>query len=51
MTEPIIVAHRSMTPGALENARSSLQRAVDVIDVLSARGYSKVSLREAQQFR
>ncbi len=28
-----------------------LQRAVDVIDVLSARGYSKVSLREAQQFR
>lgn len=29
----------------------SLQRAVDVIDVLNARGYFKVSLREAQQFK
>ncbi len=28
-----------------------LQRAVDVIDVLNARGIHKVSLREAQQFK
>jgi biopolymer transport protein ExbD len=28
-----------------------LQRAVDVIDVLNGRGYFKVSLREAQQFK
>lgn len=28
-----------------------LQRAVDVIDVVNARGYFKVSLREAQQFK
>ncbi len=28
-----------------------LQRAVDVIDVLNTRGYYKVSLREAQQFK
>ena len=29
MTGPIVVAHRSLTPGATENARSSLQRAAD----------------------
>ena len=29
MTETIIVAHRSLTPGAIENARSSLQLAAD----------------------
>ena len=28
-----------------------LQRAVDVIDVVNTRGYYKVSLREAQQFK
>lgn len=28
-----------------------LQRAVDVIDVVNGRGYFKVSLREAQQFK
>jgi biopolymer transport protein ExbD len=28
-----------------------LQRAVDVIDVANGRGYTKVSLREAQQFK
>ncbi len=28
-----------------------LQRAVDVIDLVNARGYARVSLREAQQFK
>jgi len=40
--KPVIVAS---DPGV------ELQRAVDVIDVLNARGFYKVSLREARQFK
>lgn len=40
--KPVVIAS---DPGV------KLQRAVDVIDVLNARGYAKVSLREAQQFK
>lgn len=40
--KPVIVASDSGV---------ELQRAVDVIDVLNARGFYKVSLREAQQFK
>ncbi|MGD9604087.1 MAG: ExbD/TolR family protein [Gammaproteobacteria bacterium] len=40
--KPVIVAS---DPGV------KLQRAVDVIDVANAHGYTKISLREAQQFK
>lgn len=40
--KPVVIAS---DPGV------KLQRAVDVIDVLNARGYTKISLREAQQFK
>jgi biopolymer transport protein ExbD len=40
--KPVVIA---TDPGVL------LQRAVDVIDVANSRGYFKVSLREAQQFK
>jgi biopolymer transport protein ExbD len=40
--KPVIVAS---DPGV------KLQRAVDVVDIVNARGYTKVSLREAQQFK
>ena len=39
--KPVIIA---------TDAGVKLQRAVDVIDTVNARGYFKVSLREAQQF-
>lgn len=40
--KPVVIA---TDPGVL------LQRAVDVIDIANSRGYFKVSLREAQQFK
>jgi len=40
--KPVIIA---------SDAGVRLQRAVDVIDVVNNRGYFKVSLREAQQFK
>ncbi len=40
--KPVIIA---------SDAGVRLQTAVDVIDVLNARGYSKISLRETQQFK
>ncbi len=40
--KPVVIASDPGVP---------LQRAVDVIDVLNGRGYTKVSLREAQQFK
>ena len=40
--KPVILASDKGVP---------LQRAVDVIDILNERGFFKVSLREAQQFR
>ncbi len=42
VSKPVIVA---------SDVGVSLQRAVDVIDVLNAGGFSKISLREARQFK
>ncbi|MSR14213.1 MAG: biopolymer transporter ExbD [Gammaproteobacteria bacterium] len=40
--KPVVIASDPGVP---------LQRAVDVIDTLNDRGYTKISLREAQQFK